>query len=170
MIGMKRITILMILIISACLLYASPAFTYSISQVGEKSGDGSFGALTLTLGFAPVKEKHFALTEINLLLGWDRFFRGVDFSLSTPLFISSAEAFSYAFSNRVLWQPSLGFTASYRESGKRWMIGALFSPLKFTDTSFSYEFFSPYVLFTFDGGLTYGIRIMKFSAFLEVKR
>lgn len=165
---MKRITLVIVLVLFTGLLFASSAFTYSISQVGEKALEKDFGSLSLTFGFAPIKEKHFGLMETNILLGWDKFFQGVDFLISTPLYISSSEFFSYAFSNIVLWQPTVGFMVSYRDSGKQWKMGGVVSLLKFIDTQFSYEFFSPYMLFTRNGEIAYGIRIMKFSAFLEV--
>lgn len=165
---MKRITLIVVFLLLSSLLFAQSAFTYSLSQMGEKSSSTSFGSLSLSLGFAPIREKHYGLVETNVLLGWNKFFRGFDIVLSTPLFTSSRDVFSYAFSNRVLWEPTVGFMASYRQNGSMWMLGALFSPFKFADTSFSYEFLSPYVLFGFDGEKAYGVRIMKVTAFLEV--
>ncbi len=165
---MKRITIFIVCLIMASLLFATPAFTYSLSQMGEKSTYNSFGSLSLSVGFAPLREKHYGLMETNVLLGWNKFFRGIDFVISTPLLSSSADIFSYAFSNKVLWEPTVGFMASYRHSGSIWMLGGVLSPFKFVDTSFSYEFLSPYVLFGFNGEKAYGVRIMKVTAFLGV--
>lgn len=165
---MKRITLIVVCLLLSSLLFAQSAFTYSVSQMGEKSSSDSFGSLSLSLGFTPIKEKHYSLVETNVLLGWNKFFRGIDFVISSPLFTSSNEVFSYAFSNTVLWEPTVGFMASYRQNNGKWMLGALFSPFKFVDTSFSYEFLSPYILFGFDGEKAYGVRIMKVSAFLGV--
>lgn len=166
---MKKITIVLILLFLSMSLFASSAFTYALSQVGEKYEDESFGSMSVTLGFAPLKEKQYGIVEVTTLLGWNRFFRGMDLSVSTPLFTLSNEVFSYAFSNRVLWEPSVGFLTQYRMDGNRWMMGFLLSPFKFADTSFSYEFLSPYFTFgLFDGKMAYGVRIMKVSAFLEI--
>ncbi len=164
----KKILIVFMCILISGLLSASSAFTYSLSQMGERSSSSSFGSLSLSVGFAPIKEKHYGLVETNVLLGWNKFFRGLDFVVSTPLFTSSDDIFSYAFSNKVLWAPTVGFMAGYREEDGKWMLGALISPFKFADTSFSYEFLSPYMLFGFDGEKAYGVRIMKVTAFLEV--
>ena len=137
---MKRITLIAVLILLVAALGASPAFTYSFSQVGEKCGNESFGSFTAAVGFSPMKEKPYGAVEVGVLLGFDRFFRGVDMSLSTPVVTLSNDVFSYAFSNRVLWEPTVGFLAQYRIVGNRWMLGVVISPLKFTDSSFSYEF------------------------------
>lgn len=165
---MKKISIVLILLFLSGLLFASSAVTYSLSQMGEKSSFASFGSLSLSVGFAPIKEKHYGLVETNVLLGWNKFFRGFDLAVSTVLFTSSNDIFSYAFSNKVLWEPTVGFMASYRQDTTAWMLGALISPFKFVDTSFSYEFLSPYVLFGFEGEKAYGVRIMRVTAFLEV--
>ncbi len=163
---MKRITLITVLILLATLVSASPAFTYSFTQVGEKCGDESFGSFTAAVGFSPLKEKPYGAVEVGVLLGFDRFFQGVDFSISTPVVTLSNDVFSYAFSNSVLWEPTLGFIAQYRASGSRWMLGVLLSPLKFTDSSFSYEFLSPYFTFGFNGEKSWGIRIMKMTGLL----
>ncbi len=166
---MKKITIVLIILFLSMSLFASSAFTYALSQVGEKYEDESFGSMSVTLGFAPLKEKQYGIVEVTALLGWNRFFRGMDLSVSTPLFTLSNDVFSYAFSNRVLWEPSVGFLTQYRMDGNRWMMGFLLSPFKFADTSFSYEFLSPYFTFGLsDGKMAYGVRIMKVSAFLEI--
>ena len=163
---MKRITLIAVLILLAAALGASPAFTYSFSQVGEKCGNESFGSFTAAVGFSPMKEKPYGAVEVGVLLGFDRFFRGVDMTLSTPVVTLSNDVFSYAFSNRVLWEPTVGFLAQYRVSGSRWMIGVVISPLKFTDSSFSYELLSPYITFGFNGEKAWGIRIMKMTGLL----
>ncbi len=165
---MKRITSAIIILLISSILFASSAFTYSLSQTGEKCGDESFGTLSLSLGFAPVKEKQYGLMEIDLLLGWNRFFQGFDIVVSTPLYTSSDKVFSYAFSNRVLWEPTAGALLSYRSVREKWALGVMLSPFKFVDTQFSYEFLSPYMSFGFDGKRAYGIRIMKVTALLEV--
>lgn len=162
----RRITTIIILVSIVSALTASPAFTYSFSQMGEKCGDSGFGSFTAALGFSPEKEKPYGAVEISALLGFDRFFQGVDISLSTPLLALSNDVFSYAFSNRVLWEPTIGLLAQYRSSGERWMFGFLVSPFKFTDSSFSYEFLSPYFTFGLDGGRVWGIRVMKMTGFL----
>ena len=163
---MKRITLIAVLILLAAALGASPAFTYSFSQVGEKCGNESFGSFTAAVGFSPMKEKPYGAVEVGVLLGFDRFFRGVDMTLSTPVVTLSNDVFSYAFSNRVLWEPTVGFLAQYRTVGNRWMLGVMISPLKFTDSSFSYELLSPYITFGFNGEKAWGIRIMKMTGLL----
>ena len=165
---MKRITLIAVLILLAAALGASPAFTYSFSQVGEKCGNESFGSFTAAVGFSPMKEKPYGAVEVGVLLGFDRFFRGVDMTLSTPVVTLSNDVFSYAFSNRVLWEPTVGFLAQYRTVGNRWMLGVIISPLKFTDSSFSYEFLSAYFTFGFNGEKAWGIRIMKMTGLVEL--
>lgn len=165
---MKRITLLIVFFVVSSLLFSSSAFTYSFSQMGEKCGEKSFGSFTASVGFAPLKEKQYGYVEAGILLGWDRLFQGFDITLSCPVFISSDEVFSYAFSNRVLWEPTVGAAAQYRADGKRWGMAVMFSPLKFVDTSFSYELLSPYITFGFDGSSSFGMRIVKVTAFLEV--
>lgn len=166
---MKRMTaLILVLVLSLLTLGASSAFTYSISQVGERYGDAGFGAATLSLGFSPFKERTYGMVEVSALLGFSEFFRGFDISLSTPLVCLSNDFFSYAFSNRVLWEPTVGFLAQYRSDGGRWMLGALLSPFRFSDTSFCYEFLSPYMTMSLDGKTAWGIRVMKITAYLEV--
>ncbi len=163
---MKKTVSIGVIILIACILTASPAVTYSFSQMGEKCGEASFGSFTAALGFSPEKEKPYGAVEVGVLLGFDRFFQGVDISLSTPLVALSNDVFSYAFSNRVLWEPTIGVVAQYRISGERWMFGFLVSPFKFTDSSFSYEFLSPYFTFGLNGERAWGIRVMKMTGFL----
>lgn len=163
---MKRTLFIIIFILAATVAAASPAVTYSFSQMGEKCGESSFGSFTVALGFSPEKEKPYGAVEVSALLGFDRFFQGVDISLSTPILTLSNDVFSYAFSNRVLWEPTIGLIAQYRSSGEMWMFGFLVSPFKFTDSSFSYEFLSPYFTFGLDGGRAWGIRVMKMTGFL----
>lgn len=165
---MKRTVSLIIILLAASLLFSSSAFTYSFSQVGEKCSDDSFGSMTVSVGFSPIKEKQYGFIEAGVLLGWDRFFQGFDIALSTPVFISGNEVFSYAFSNSVLWEPTIGAAAQYRARENRWGIALMLSPFKFVDTSFSYELLSPYITFGFDGRKSYGIRIMKVTAFVGV--
>ncbi len=163
---MKRTTMIIALVLLATALAASPAFTYSFSQVGERCGDSSFGSFTAAVGFSPIKEKPYGAVEVSALFGFNRFFQGVDISLSTPLLTLSNDVFSYAFSNRVLWEPTIGFLTQYRLNGRRWMFGFFVSPFKFTDSSFSYEFLSPYFTFSPGGEKAWGIRVMKMTVFL----
>ncbi len=164
----RRLITVLVLVLVFSSLSASSAFTYSFSQVGEKYEDGSFGAMTVAMGFSPMKERPYGMVEVSALLGFSRFFRGVDMSLSTPIVCLSGDFFSYAFSNSVLWEPTVGFLAQYRVEGDRWRLGVMLSPFKFSDTSFSYEFLSPYIAWSLDGERAWGIRIMKITAFLGV--
>lgn len=164
----RRLITVLILALMLSSLSASSAFTYSFSQVGEKYEGEGMGAMTLSLGFSPMKERPYGMVEVSALLGFSEFFRGVDMSLSTPIVCLSNDVFSYAFSNRVLWEPTVGFLAQYRTAGNRWMLGVMFSPFKFSDTNFSYEFLSPYITWSLDGERAWGIRIMKITGFLEV--
>lgn len=50
---MKRIYVFMVLLLVSLSLFASSAFTYGFSQVGEKYENDSFGSMSVTLGFAP---------------------------------------------------------------------------------------------------------------------
>lgn len=164
---MRRIVILAIVFVILLPLGAS-ALTYSFSQNGETIGEDSFGSLALGLGFSPFKEKGYLETEIISYFDFSASFRGFDLALSTPIILSSDEIFSYAFSNRVLWEPTLGVQVQYRRVGDNWLLGFFLSPLKFADTSFSYELLSPYFSFDLNGEHGWGIRVIKITAFLEV--
>ncbi len=164
----RRLITVLVLVLVLSSLSATSAFTYSFSQVGEKYDDAGFGAMTLSFGFSPIKERPYGMVEVSAILGFSEFFRGVDMSISTPIVCLSNDVFSYAFSNRVLWEPTVGFLAQYRTAGQRWMLGVMISPFKFSDTNFSYEFLSPYITWSLDGERAWGIRIMKLTGFLEV--
>lgn len=164
---MKRIILIILLIVCSLSLFASPSLTFGFSRVGEKCVDSSFGALSFSAGLLPFGKADGRLyTELSLLVGFDKpLFRGVDCALYYPLVRVSNDFFSYAFSNTVVYEPSVALITQYRRGGLL-SFGFALSPLKFSDMSFCYELFSPYLSFSTSGEKSYGIRIIKITAFL----
>ena len=90
-------------------------------------------------------------------------FRGVNLTLSTPIYQTVDHPFNYVFSNVVLWQPTIGLGMEYRRWNEvRAMVEI--SPFVFQDAAFMYEILSPYISFDFNGNWGWGITVMKFSA------
>ena len=93
------------------------------------------------------------------------FFEGVSAWASSPVFSLLDHPFGWAFSNPVLWTPTLSAGIQYRLGGE-WSIVGGFAPLAFQDTHFVYELLSPYILWSIsDGTLGWGLYVMRFSYF-----
>ena len=164
---MKRILILLAaLLLSSSFLFASPAFGYSIAPVGERDGDSSYGGLALSFSFSPSREKHIADmdAEVHLSLS-DPYFNGVLLRLSSPLFLTTDHVFGNMFPNKVCWGIRLSAGIQYRLRDRFNLILGV-SPLWFADTDFTYEFFSPYAVYSFaDSKWGFGMYILRFSYF-----
>lgn len=165
---MKKFIIVITIAVLAFPLYASVAFGYSIAPVGEKSPLGdSFGALNTSFVLSSWKEKHIADIELGVNLSLvDPFFNGVDIKVSSPIFLSRYNPFSFIFPNSVYWSPRLSVGAEYRLDDE-WNLYLSLAPLSFQDTGYIYEFFSPYALYNIDeNSWGYGLYIMRFTVFL----
>lgn len=166
---MKRIILITLLLVCSLSLFASPSPSpaFAFSRVGEKCADSSFGALSFSAGLLPFGKADGRLyTELSLLVGFDKpLFRGVDCAIYYPIIRVANDFFSYAFSNTVIYEPSVALITQYRRDGLL-SFGFALSPLKFSDMSFCYELFSPYLSFSTKGEKSYGIRIIKITAFL----
>lgn len=164
---MKRVILIMLLLVCSLSLFASLSPTFALSQVGEKNVDNSFGSLSFSLGLLPYGKADGRLyTELSLLVGFDKpLFKGVDWAIYYPIIRVANDFVSYAFSNTVVYEPSVAFLSQYRRDGS-FSFGLALSPLKFSDMSFCYELFSPYFSFSTKGEKSYGIRIIKVTAFL----
>ncbi|MGN1164686.1 MAG: hypothetical protein ACI4S4_07790 [Candidatus Ornithospirochaeta sp.] len=159
----KTISILILAVISLS-LWAGWGGGYSISPVGEVFGDDNFGGAAISGYVSPTGLRNVGKVECDLLLSLSSpAFRGVNMTLSTPLFQTVRHPFNYVFSNTVLWQPTVALGAQYRRGGE-WRAMIEFAPFTFQDTAFMYEVFSPYISVDMDGDMGWGICIMKFSA------
>ena len=161
---MKKIISLILTFLLAFSLYAGIGGVYSVSLLGETFGDEHFGGAALSGYFSPTGLRNIGKIEADLLLSMKSpVFRGVNLTLSTPVYQTVDHPFNYVFSNRVLWQPTIGVGVQYRNNNNfRAMVEI--SPFVFQDAAFMYEILSPYVSFDFKGNYGWGITIMKFSA------
>lgn len=165
---MKRIILIILLLVCSLSIFASPSPAFAFSRVGEKCVDSSsFGALSFSAGLLPFGKADGRLyTELSLLVGFDKpLFKGLDCAIYYPIIRVANDFFSYAFSNTVVYEPSVALITQYRRDGLL-SFGFALSPLKFSDMSFCYELFSPYLSFSTKGEKSYGIRIIKITAFL----
>ncbi len=97
------------------------------------------------------------------------FFNGVNIKISSPLFLTIKHPFSFIFPNTVYWSPRLTVGTQYRMDNE-WNLYLSLAPLSFQDTSYIYEFFSPYALYNAnENSWGYGAYIMKFTVFLGGK-
>lgn len=161
---MKKIICLFSVLLISLTLFAAIGGGYSISPVGEKFGEESFGGASLSFYFSPTGLRNIGKVEADVLLSLDKsVFRGVNLTLSSPLFQTVSHPFNYAFSNKVLWQPTLAVGTQYRVGNELRMLVSL-SPFVFQDAAFMYEILSPYFFFDKNGNWGWGITIMKFSA------
>lgn len=161
---MKRILVLLSVLLVSLSLFASVGAGYSLSPVGEKFGDEHFGGASLSFYFSPTGLRNIGKVEADLLFSMKGdFFKGVNLTLSSPLFQSVSHPFNYIFSNKVLWQPTLGVGAEYRVGEEIRMMVEI-SPFVFQDAAFMYEILSPYFSLDRNGEWGWGITIMKFSA------
>ena len=161
---MKKIVCLILSVFLTLSLWAGIGGGYSISPVGEKFGDENFGGAAISGYFSPTGLKNIGKIEGDILFSMKSpVFRGVNLTISTPIYQTVDHPFNYFFSNKVLWQPTVGVGVQYR-AGNEWRLMAQLSPFAFQDMSFMYEILSPYVSMDFNGDFGWGITIMKFSA------
>ncbi len=163
---MKKLAALSIVILSLFQLHSSPSFGYSLSPLGASTPSGSYGGLSASLILSPDKDLHIGDIRVQVDLSPTKpFFEGVSAWASSPVFSLLDHPFGWAFSNPVLWTPTLSAGIQYRLGGE-WSIVGGFAPLAFQDTHFVYELLSPYILWSIsDGTLGWGLYVMRFSYF-----
>ncbi|MCI7605247.1 MAG: hypothetical protein MSS69_00650 [Spirochaetales bacterium] len=161
---MKKTICLLLALFITLSLFAGIGGGYSISPVGEKFGDENFGGAAISGYFSPTGLKNIGKMEGDILFSMKSpVFRGVNLTISTPIYQTVDHPFNYVFSNIVLWQPTIGLGMEYRMGNEvRAMVEI--SPFVFQDAAFMYEILSPYISFDFNGNWGWGITVMKFSA------
>ena len=161
---MKKIVCLILSVFLTLSLWAGIGGGYSISPVGEKFGDENFGGAAISGYFSPTGLKNIGKMEGDILFSMKSpVFRGVNLTISSPIYQTVDHPFNYVFSNIVLWQPTIGLGMEYRRGNEvRAMVEI--SPFVFQDAAFMYEILSPYISFDFNGNWGWGITVMKFSA------
>ena len=161
---MKKIISLIFILLLVFSLYAGIGGGYSVSPIGENFGDEHFGGAAISGYFSPTGLRNIGKVEADVLLSMKSpVFRGVNLTLSTPIYQTVDHPFNYVFSNRVLWQPTIGVAVQYSNNNNSRATDEL-SPFAFQNAEFMYEILSPYVSFDFKGNYGWGITIMKFSA------
>lgn len=161
---MKKIVCLILSLFLTLSIWASVGGGYSVSPVGEKIGEEHFGGASISVYFSPTGLRNIGKVEADVLLAMKSpVFRGINLTLSTPLFQTVDHPFNYVFSNKVLWQPTIGVGVQYRVKN-RFRAMLEISPFVFQDAAFMYEILSPYVSLDREGNWGWGITIMKFSA------
>ena len=161
---MKKIVSLILILFLVSSIWAGIGGGYSVSPIGEKFGDEHFGGASISGYFSPTGLGNIGKIEADVLVSMKSpVFRGVNLTLSSPVFQTVDHPFNYVFSNRVLWQPTIGVGVQYR-NGNRLRAMVEVSPFVFQDAAFMYEILSPYISFDFQGNYGWGITIMKFSA------
>ena len=161
---MKKTICLLLALFITFSLFAGIGGGYSVSPVGEKFGENHFGGAAISGYISPTGLRNIGKVEADILLSMKSpVWRGVNLTVSTPIYQTVNHPFNYLFSNRVLWQPSIGVGVQYRaEKSVRAMVEI--SPFVFQDAAFMYEILSPYVSYDFKGNWGWGITVMKFSA------
>lgn len=162
---MKRILCLALMLLLVFSVSASGLeFGYNATLVGESYGEDSFGAVEFSGVLSFTEDRHVGDLGLDLVLGLEApVFRGFNATVSSPLCFVFCDF--RAFPNPVLWEPKVTLGYQYRQdAGHRMMAG--FSPLSFAASGFVYEFFSPYLTLDQERNLGWGIRVMKFTAYL----
>lgn len=161
----KTLLILSILLISSSLYAVTTGYT--IAPVGEKPANGdSFGAMSFSYILSPTEDRHIGDIEAEALLSIEApYLMGVNLKVSSPLFATVNHPFGFLFANATLWAPKLSAGVQYRiNDGVDLYLGL--APFNFQDTSFVYEFLSPYALYDLeDKSWGYGAYVMRFIYF-----
>lgn len=163
---MKRLLLLLLLSAFTVSLYAF-SFGYSIAPVGERSPFGdSYGAVSLSCIASPSKDSHIGDIEAEAKISFrSPVFQSLGLRVSAPLFLTAKNPFSFLFANATLYSVKASLGAQYNTDGGFSLYMSI-SPFNFQDTSYVYEFLSPYALYDIkDGEWGYGAYIMRFIYF-----
>ena len=157
--------ILLLLLLPMC-LFSAPSFGYSLAPVGVTTPSGSYGGLTVAIIFSPFPEVHAG--DLHLSADFSPvppFFESAALTLSLPLLSTLRNPFSWAFSNPVLWTPTLTVGAQYRMRDE-WNLLLGFSPFAFQDKHFIYEAIAPFAVYSIlYKNWGWGMYIFRFSYF-----
>ena len=160
---MKRI-LMMVLLILPCTLYAV-SFGYSLAPVGQFSGSEPYGGLTAA-AILSFNSDHAGDIELSAdFTPYGTFFESARIQVSLPMLLIHDHVFNALFPNPVVWSPRIGMGFQYR-MGNEFNLVVGISPFAFHDKAYSFEFFSPYVLYeVLKQQWGWGIYVMKFSCF-----
>ena len=160
---MKRILMLVLLILP-CALYAV-SFGYSLAPVGQFSGSEPYGGLTAA-AILSFNSDHAGDIELSAdFTPYGTFFESARIQVSLPMLLIHDHVFNALFPNPVVWSPRIGTGFQYR-MGNEFNLVVGISPFAFHDKAYSFEFFSPYVLYeVLKRQWGWGIYVMKFSCF-----
>ena len=160
---MKRI-LMMVLLVLPCTLYAV-SFGYSLAPVGQFSGSEPYGGLTAA-AILSFNSDHAGDIELSAdFTPYGTFFESARIQVSLPMLLIHDHVFNALFPNPVVWSPRIGTGFQYR-MGNEFNILVSVSPFAFHDWSYSFEFFSPYIVKSLvDNDWGWGMYIMKFSCF-----
>ena len=160
---MKRI-LMMVLLILPCALYAV-SFGYSLAPVGQFSGSEPYGGLTAA-AILSFNSDHAGDIELSAdFTPYGTFFESARIQVSLPMLLIHDHVFNALFPNPVVWSPRIGTGFQYR-MGNEFNLVVGISPFAFHDKAYSFEFFSPYVLYeVLKQRWGWGIYVMKFSCF-----
>ena len=160
---MKRI-LMMVLLVLPCTLYAV-SFGYSLAPVGQFSGSEPYGGLTAA-AILSFNSDHAGDIELSAdFTPYGTFFESARIQVSLPMLLIHNHVFNALFPNPVVWSPRIGTGFQYRMGNEfNHVVGI--SPFAFHDKAYSFEFFSPYVLYeVLKQQWGWGIYVMKFSCF-----
>lgn len=160
---MKRI-LMMVLLILPCTLYAV-SFGYSLAPVGQFSGSEPYGGLTAA-AILSFNSDHAGDIELSAdFTPYGTFFESARIQVSLPMLLIHDHVFNALFPNPVIWSPRIGTGFQYRMENEFNLVVGI-SPFAFHDKAYSFEFFSPYVLYeVLRQEWGWGIYVMKFSCF-----
>ena len=141
------------------------SFGYSLAPVGQFSGSEPYGGLTAS-AILSFNQDHAGDIEISAdFTPYGTFFESARIQVSLPMLLMTDHVFNPLFPNPVVWSPRIGTGFQYR-MGNEFNLLISLSPFAFHDKAYSFEFFSPYVLYEILGGKWgWGIYVMKFSCF-----
>lgn len=161
---MKKIAFITTLLLLSSALFSAPRFGYSVSGKGATL-DHDYGGVSIGAVFEPFSYG-ICRMEASTTIGFDSLngfcLSSFDVGLSTPLF-RILSPFDFLFVNKALWAPTLKGMATWNSSfDLEWAFSL--SLLHFEDSSFRYDFLSPFLLVnkSFDK-FGYGFDVLKIS-------
>lgn len=162
---MRRVLLFVFITLSLVSFLPAASFGYSLAPVGQVSGHGAYGGLTASF-IMSFDRNHAGDIEVAAdFTPYGTFFESAKVQISTPMLLMTDHVFNALFPNPVVWSPRIGTGFQYR-MGNEFNILVSVSPFAFHDWSYSFEFFSPYIVKSLvDNDWGWGMYIMKFSCF-----